>query len=153
VFGQIRSVYTILDQRHCRSLPIDPKESEVTYKGVCTGVGGYKLKVANFDLHHLLDLVTPGGKEFNVGIDSVSYNFLGTRAEWRVRRGKPFALIVRYNLVGPMSDKVSGSILVVSKISNSKACVVGRIEGSRTQNIQARQLADSAASKPCKSDD
>lgn len=152
VSGQIKSVYTTLDKKHCKSLPLDPNESEVDYKGLCSGIGGYKLKVANFDLHHILDLVTPRGKEFNVGIDSASYNFLGTKAEWRLRSGKPFALIVRYNLVGPAADKVSESILVVSKISTSNSCVIGRIEGSRTQNVEARKLADAAQSKPCMSD-
>jgi len=149
--GQIRSVYTTLDQKHCKSLKLDPNEHEVDYKGLCTGAGGYKLRVANFDLHHVLDLITPAGKSFNVGIDSASYNFLGTRAEWRMKNGKPFALIVRYNLIGPMTDKVSESILVVSKISRSSACVIDQVEGSKTQNTQARKLADSAASRPCKS--
>ena len=153
VSGQVKSVYTTLDKKHCKSLPLDPKESEVDYKGLCTGVGGYKLKVANFDLHHVLDLVNPAGKEFDVGIDSASYNFLGTKAEWRMRSGRPFALIVRYNLIGPMSNKVSESILVVSKISKSSACVIGRIEAGGSQNLQARELADAAATKPCRSDD
>ena len=149
--AQIASKYTVLDQKHCKSLKLDPKEAEVDYKGLCTGVGGYKLKVANFDLHHILDLVTPAGKTFNVGIDSASYNFLGTKAEWRVKNGKPFALIVRYNLIGPMTDKVSESILVVSKISRLNACVIDQVEGSKTQNAQARKLADRSASRPCKS--
>lgn len=152
VSGQIKSVYTTLDQKHCKSLPLDPKEQEVDYKGICTGVGGYKLRIANFDLHHILDLVAPGGKEFNVGIDSASYNFLGTKAEWRVRSGKPFALIVRYNLVGENANKVGESVLIVSKITAKSVCVIGRIEGSKTQNVQARELADSGSAKPCMSD-
>jgi len=151
VRDEYESVYTILDKKHCRKLPLNPKEHEVDYKGMCPGVGGLKLKVANFDLHHVLDLVTPAGKTFNVGIDSASYNFLGTKAEWRVKQGKPFALIVRYNLIGPEANKVNESILVVSKVSTVKACVVGRIEGSQSQNVDARDLADRAQSMPCTS--
>jgi hypothetical protein len=148
--AQIRSVYTSLDEKHCKSLKRNPAEPNVIYNGMCSGVGGYQLNIMASDEHQWIELVTPSRKSFGVGMQSASYNFLGTKAEWRVKAGKPIALIVRYNLIGPEGNNVTQSYLVVSKISRSSACVVDRIEGSKTQNLNARKLADLSAAKPCK---
>jgi hypothetical protein len=148
--AQIKSVYTSLDEKHCKSVKGDPKEKNVIYNGVCPGVGSYKLKIAASEEHQWIGLVAPSGKEFFVGTQSASYNFLGKKAEWRVRNGRPLALIVRYNLMNPEADKVGTSLLVVSKVSRTKTCVTDIVDPSKTQNEQARKLADSAGSRPCK---
>jgi hypothetical protein len=158
VSAQIKSVYTSLAEKNCRTLKAHPKDGEL-YSGMCRGVSGYRLHVRKGEEHEYVSLVDTSGKEFEVSVNPASYSFLGSTAEWRVRTPPglgliPMALILRFQLRGP-DAKSSQSILVVSKIHRSpglKSCVVDVIYPTKSQNQDARDVADVAASKPCKSD-
>jgi hypothetical protein len=114
--AQIKSVYTSLDEKHCRTMKPGP-DSNVIYNGRCPGVSGYKLAVAASEEHQWIELVAPSGKKFDAGITPVAYDSLGKTAEWRIRNGKPIALIVRFDLRDDFGGKVTTSRLAVSKIS------------------------------------
>ena len=97
-----------------------------------------------------MELVAPSGKRSDVSINPVPYDFIGKTAEWRVKKGKPIAVILRFNMTEPGGSKVAESVLVVSKITGNKACVTDVVQPGKTQNVKAAKLADSSSSKPCK---
>lgn len=146
--SQNGSSVTSLSKKACHELKASKKDN-VLYRGRCPGVGGYKLEILAGEEHQYIELITPAGKHFDVGINPASYSFLGKTVEWRTRGGKPYALIIPFNLKAPDSPRSTTS-LVVSKITFKMACVTDVVEPSRNQAARARKLADSAASKPCR---
>ncbi len=87
-------------------------------------------------------------------MDFLSYlgNFseLGKKAEWRMKGKKPVALIVRLNVSDRGDEKPPTSYLIVSKISPTETCVTDIVKPGKSQNAQARRLADKASTRPCK---
>ena len=112
----------------------------------CPGVQGVPLFVSEGDLRYDVDagvrndaFETPGG-----------FNALGETVEWRLRDGRPFAIIVRYRVEGP--DGTAGarrSDLAVIRVGRDGApgCLVGYVgaDAAPDQNTAARRLADRAA--------
>jgi hypothetical protein len=43
--------------------------------------------------------------------------------------------------------------LIVSKLSNTTACVTDIVKPGKSQNLTAQRLADKASAKPCKTTD
>ena len=43
--------------------------------------------------HQWAELIIPNGKKFDVSISPAAYDSLGKKAEWRVKNGKPIAVI------------------------------------------------------------
>jgi hypothetical protein len=150
--SQVTSKYTSLREKDCRKLKVSGKDN-IIYHAVCNGVAGYKLELFASEEHEWVEIVTPKGKHFDVSTQSASYNHLDNKAEWRMRRALPIGLIIRYNIMNPEVTKVDSSPLIVSKVAKNSACVVDIVDGSKTQNTRARQLADSAAGRPCRATD
>jgi hypothetical protein len=71
-----------------------------------------------------------------------SFNRLGERVEWRIRDGKPIALIVRMH-----AQNARKQSLIVARLEPGPACVVKVIDASRMKNanVVARAAADTAA--------
>ena len=62
----------------------------------------------------------------------------------------PVALIIRYNASeNPDDPSKITSYLVIVKISKTEACIVDILKPSKTQNIDARKLADSPTKRVC----
>lgn len=151
-FAQVKSVYTDLDASKCKTIEVD-EEGGGLYRGECKGVGGYKLHVVEGDLRQSIDVISPGGGQRQLKFWDVSsaFSYVGNRAEWRVRRGVPFALIVRFNISeNPEDTSKVTSLLVVSKITHDGSCVTDVLRPQANQNAAARRLADASAAKPCK---
>lgn len=150
--AQITSVYTDLDADKCKTLELAEDEGGL-YKGECKGVGGYKLIAREGDLRMSIDVVAPGNKVSPLQFWEVSSAFssIGAKAEWRLRKGVPIALIVRFNVSENPEDSTKiTSLLVVSKISKDGSCVTDVVKPQRNQNAVARKLADASATKQCK---
>lgn len=149
--AQNKSVYSSLDTKNCKTVE-QSDEGTGWYRGECKGVGGYKLEVTEGDIRQSVNVISPSGKKFELNFNYVSGSFstVGTKAEWRVKAGKPFALIVRFNASDPEDSTKSTSYLIVSKISRNEACITDVVNPSKTQNAQAQKLADAASTKPCK---
>lgn len=156
--GKIDSVYSNLSGSSCKELEKNEQEGWAT--GRCEGAAGYILEWQEGDARQTLEVIDPKGKAFPLDLwSTVSSGFssLGDKAEWRIRQeGKqttPIALIVRYNASEDPEnpDKIT-SYLTVSKITPDEVCVTDVVEPGSKANEQARELADVAASKPCKGD-
>ncbi len=151
------SIYTSLDTKDCKTLESHEDEGG-WYKGRCAGVAGYKLDVSEGDLRQSVTIIAPGGKDFPLDLwHNVSGGFsaLGQKAEWRVRKDgsktTPIALIVRFNASeDPAYPEKTTSYLVVSKISATESCITDVVKPIPNANVKARELADIASSKACK---
>src|SRR5687768_14482054 len=150
-FAQNKSVYTDLADDKCKTADVE-KGMPGNYSGKCDGVGGYDLEVYLDDERNSIGVVLPSNE--TVGLDFWNYfgNFseLGKKAEWRVKGKKPVALIVRLNVSDRGDEKPPTSYLIISKISATNACVTDIVKPGKSQNAQARRLADYASTRPCK---
>lgn len=151
VQGQVSSVYTDLDDRKCKTVELTDEEGG-SYKGVCKGVGGYKLQVIEGDLRQTITIVDPRGKEHPLEFWNLTgaFSSVGQQAEWRMRGKRPIALIVRLNVSENVEDasKPKG-YLVVAKITDRETCVTHFLAPTRSHNYEARKAADNASLRPC----
>lgn len=152
------SIYTGLAAADCKVLEFHEDEGGWS-KSRCPGVSSYKLDLLEGDLRQSITIIDPKGKEYPLefwNVVSVGFSSLGTKAEWRVQKQgskvTPQALIVRFNASeDPEKPEKTTSYLVVSKITPTGSCVTDVVKPSTNANEQARTLADSAATRPCRS--
>jgi hypothetical protein len=149
--GAISSAYTGLAEADCRVTRVD-EESESS-SSRCPGVAGYELNVHEGDLRVSIDVITPDGREHPLNYWSVitgGFSSPGPRAEWRMRGGRPIALIVRVNASeDPVDSSRITSWLAVARITPGQICVTDRIAPAADANEAARRAADQSASRPC----
>jgi hypothetical protein len=153
-FGQTESIYTSLSAKSCKAL-----EQEDGYRGVCPGVGGYKLELLEGDLRQTINVITPNGTKSELELwTAVSSGFssVSGKAEWRItgkgKSVKPDSLILRFNASENPDDSTKiTSYLVVVKIDGNAACISEIIKPMSNQNEKAREAADNSAGQPCKS--
>jgi hypothetical protein len=158
IFAQAKnteSIYTGLSESDCQTIE-QSDEDAGWYRGICPGVGGYKLELLESDIRQTINVISPDGKKSELELWSVvsgGFSSVGNKTEWRVTRSgpkiTPLALIVRYNVQNPATEKTE-SFLAVIKITKSETCVTDIVKPVANQNVKARQLADTSAKKPCK---
>ena len=150
--SQITSLYTNLAEKKCRTIESTSDEGG-SYRGICPGVGGYKLEVTEGDLRQSLNVIAPNKKKHELDLANVSgaFSSLGPRAEWRMNGKVPTALIFRFNANADPNDPAKiTSYLVVAKITKNQICVTDAVAPGKYQNTEARRFANSAATRPCK---
>ncbi|HYW11214.1 MAG TPA: hypothetical protein VE871_04635 [Longimicrobium sp.] len=151
----IRSVYTSLAQADCRLLEQDEETGGTSSR--CPGTAGHALLVHDDDARMTVDVVAPEGRAHPLrysGVITSNFSSLGPRAEWRMRDGKPVALIVRVNAFeNPEIPDRATSYLTVAKITARAVCVTDRIPPTTPNaNEAAQRAADSSALRPCMRD-
>lgn len=151
----IRSVYTSLAEAECRLVEKDEETGATSSR--CPGTAGYALLVHDWDARMTVDVVAPGGRTHRLrysGVITSAFSSLGPRAEWRMRDGKPIALIVRVNAFeDPDTPDRATSYLAVARITAREVCVTDRIPPTTPNaNEAARQAADPSASRSCMRD-
>lgn len=151
VAAQNKSIYTSTKTSACRTIKATD-EGTGSYIGECAGIGGFKVQLLEGDIRQTLNIITPARKKFELNFWSLfsSFSAIGEKIEWRTMAGIPVAMIARYNVADPEDSQKTRSYLMVSKIGKSAACVTDVVMPGPRQNKEARKLADSAASKPCK---
>ena len=142
----IRSAYTMLDLRRCRTLEIIPEGESISRR--CPGLAGISLFVNEGD----------GRSEIDAGYDDgrweslPRFNSIGERVEWRLSGGRPFAIIYRLRLAAT-ENAPAGSALIVEAIGRGAAapgCRIGVVDGALPDgNARARALADGARGRSC----
>lgn len=146
------STYTNLDAKFCKTLKLTSSEGG-EYQGRCPGVSGYTLLVTEGDLRQNITVVTPKGTKHSLDLWTVvssAFSSLGPKAEWRMVKKKPIALIVRYNASeNPDDSTKTTSYLAVVKVTDSSICVTDKISPGASANVQARQAADNSSTKQC----
>jgi hypothetical protein len=134
------SVYTDLDVDRCRVLERIEEGESVRWR--CPGHAGIPLLVSSGD----------GRFDVDAGVDNEEweslggFHTLGPRVEWRLRRGRPIAIIFRYIQAGP--DQPPGTRLAVETIGRRgrPGCLISMIDGAYPDaNAVARERADRRA--------
>lgn len=155
VNSQTSSIYTNLTGSNCKTVKADVETGGSVQN--CRAFGNWSLKVLDDDNRMSVNVVAPGGKEFELDFWTIitrSFSSLGAKAEWRVKKVKnesqPVALIIRVNSSSDENGTmVRKSYLTVTKITAGSVCVTDKIEGAANANQTAREAADNAADKPC----
>ena len=150
--AQNESVYSSLKTSDCQTTEFSD-EGAGSYLGKCQGVAGFALEIEEGDIRQTINVISPSGKIFELDFARVSgaFSSVGEKAEWRMNKGIPVALIVRFSFSqSAEKPEVTTSYLIVSKISKTEACITDVVKPSKDQNAQARKLADEAAQKTCK---
>ena len=147
-----RSVYTSLGEKQCRPLK-SAMDGDDGYEGRCRGAAGYTLLLSEGDLRQNITVVTPQGTKHSLDLWAVisgGFSSVGPKAEWRMAKQKPKALIIRYNASeDPNQPNKLTSYLAVTKITTSEICVTDKILPGAKANEDARRAADESANKPC----
>jgi hypothetical protein len=153
------STYTDLNDRVCKDVARGPDDDGIIYKGECPGFAGYKVINLSTDHTQALQITDPTGKKHDVDfrgpLGTATDVFLGDKIEWRTKGSekdaKPHAFIVRVNVQKePGNYDKQNSNLAVVKISGDKICVTDFVPPNvKDQNVKARELSDTAATKPC----
>ena len=149
--AQNRSIYTSTKTKDCRTITSNPDEGG-SYEGECKGVGGYKVRVLEGDIRQTLNIITPSKKTFELNFWGFygGFSTVGKTIEWRTKGGVPVALIARFNVADGEDPTKNTSYLMVSKIGKTMSCVTNVVLPGPKQNEKARELADAAPGKPCK---
>ena len=138
--AQPTSVYTALDAGRCPEIARVEEGASVTWR--CRGHAGIPLIV----------MVSDDRFDIDAGVDNRRwespgrFSATGPRLEWRLRRGRPFAIIYRLRLTG--GEQPESSVLGVETIGRrgSPGCVVAWIDGRLPDaNALARARADERA--------
>ena len=131
------SAYTPLDIRRCTRIAEVEEGAGATWR--CPGRGNISLIVATGDARFDVD----AGVDNQQWESLMPFNRPGPRVEWRMRAGRPFAII--YRLLWEDGEGGRGSTLIVETIGRQgrPGCEVARIDGaSPDANAQARRRAD-----------
>ncbi|HYJ28773.1 MAG TPA: hypothetical protein VEW25_00345 [Allosphingosinicella sp.] len=138
--GRVTSVYTDLDVARCTRTAHEDEGSSTIWR--CRGHAGIPLIVMSGDDRVDIDAGEDNGEWEAPGRFSVP----GPRVEWRLRRGRPFAIIYRLLLSG--NDLPNASLLAVESIGRPghAGCLVAMIDGALPNaNALARARADARA--------
>ena len=125
---------------------IETFEESGGYVQRCSGYQGTPVYVSLGDLRYDVD-VGVRNDDFET---PVGFNDLGGTVEWRLRDGRPFALIVRYRVEGPggtAAERRSGLAVIKVGREGAPGCLVGYVpaRAAPDQNTAARRLADRQA--------
>ena len=140
--GEITSAYTYFDlTESCRQLPAGDADSSGG-SWACPGFKGATVLVSEGDDRNFVGF---GPKPEETCAYRRTFNRFNTAlapVEWRLRNGKPFAVIERWRVT---SDEQDGTMtwLVVTALKGDEACPVQYVAGSFPKaNEQARRAAD-----------
>src|SRR5882724_1272279 len=148
--ADVQSLYSDLSDKACESV----SKSEANYMIVqeCPGILGFTLEKNTEDDRDSLTIVRDHQKQplDFYGHVTDALNYLGEKAEWRVRDGHVYALIVRMYFTDPESSKPQQR-LIVAKVQTSGSCVTQVINATQSPhaNELARQMADASQGMKC----
>jgi hypothetical protein len=134
------SNYTPLDLDNCEIVTV-AHAGEGDWAARRCRRGGVTLFINEDDARYDID----AGVDNGVWESAMPLNELGPQLEWRVERGRPFALIYRY--VIPEAMPGGRSMLAVETIGRPgrPGCLIALINSSPAANARARRIADARA--------
>jgi hypothetical protein len=150
VAAETESVYTSTRENDCQTQS-SASEEGASYLGLCPGVTGYTVQLKDDDNRQTLDVITPAGSVSELNFWSLKRGFsqLGDNIEWRLQKGVPVALIVRYRVADKAKPNTYTAYLMIAKIAKTTSCVTDIVPPMAKQNEAARKLADTARARPC----
>jgi hypothetical protein len=150
------SVYTNFP-KDCRdAVPESKANSGSDIPGFCKGYGGYRvsLNYSAMATNITIERAKNTDDSISLGMMSLELPANGSRLEWRLANGKPFAVIFRMPKYGdpdasgnPFANK-TGEVLIVKGLKGYES-IDSEVDVKLTTNPneKARQLADSSYKK------
>jgi hypothetical protein len=149
-FGQaIESAYTDFNTKKCRHTP--GKDVEDYGEWRCKGFRGIAVYMSAGDQRIQVSYGKNAKDEPAASQTLAGFNGEGSKIEWRMEKGVPFATIMRWSTTrtDEKGDPVRGSTLVVTRLGPGGVCHVGYVDGQANKNGNdlAREIADKHARK------
>ena len=140
--GRVTSAYTDLNLRRCRSLTYQQEGESASWR--CPGYRGVPLFVLTGDGRYDID----AGRDNGTWESVPPFNDFGPRVEWRLRGGRPFAIIYRLSLAQDENSEWSRSVLGVETVGgNRPGCLIAWVDAATPDaNAVARREADQRGS-------
>src|SRR5690349_20467034 len=138
--GAPTSSYTPLDLDNCEIVTV-AHAGEGDWSARRCRRGGVTLFINEDDARYDIDAGVDNGEW-----ESPSpLNELGPQLEWRMERGRPFALIYRYTIAEAMPG--GRSMLAAASIGRPgrPGCLIALIDATPAANARARRIADTRA--------
>lgn len=138
----ITSAYTDLNLDRCKQLEHGEEGDWSVWR--CPGIAGVSIYIESGDGRYDIDAGTRDKDELWSG----PFDDIQKRVEWRLKGGKPFALIYRLTIATPEPPRTSR--LLVEKVGRGSApgCRTADIPGATPDaNRVARQAADDILTK------
>ena len=138
----ISSVYTKYNLDKCQKVYGTPGDDESVFL-ICPGYKTNQVYFAEGDLRTLIAYGKDPAKHCSGQQTFGGFNTATPTIEWRLRNGKPFAAIQRWNVSDFDDSSKIKSWLGVTKLDGVNSCRVAIVEGSlKNANLRARQAAD-----------
>jgi hypothetical protein len=138
----ISSQYTEYNIDKCKKTFGTPGDEDSIYF-ICPGYKSNQVYFAEGDLRTLIAYGKNPSTHCSGQQTFGGFNTATPTIEWRLRDGKPFAAIQRWNVSDFDDSSKIKSWLGVTKLEGINSCRVAIVEGSlKNANIRARQAAD-----------
>lgn len=146
----ITSLFTSLDIAKCKTVSISEEDGGGSWK--CRGIKGYNVIYSEGDLRGTVAFGPAAENQCSGSQSFGKFNSPGTKIEWRMKSGKPFATILRWFTDNGEPDGKQ-NWLVVTKLNGDEACRTAFIDTKLPNaNAVAQQKADSASNFNCAKD-
>lgn len=144
VAGGISSTYTDYDLDRCAQVEKPKPEEEFGGSLLCKGLGGLKVFFTEGDLRQSVSFGRAPRTHCAARQSFGGFNTALPKIEWRLRDGKPFAVIQRWSVsYDPEDADKQKTWLVVTKLEDNDSCRAAVVEGALPKaNQQARDAAD-----------
>jgi hypothetical protein len=143
----ITSIYSELDLKKCQQLALFEDEGEGG-EWSCPGIKDHDVRVWEGDLRSFVGFGKEAPRQCASAQTFGAFNSLGPRVEWRMKKGRPFATILRWftESTADPDKPVKQNWLVVTKLDGRDACHIAYIDTKYVDaNEVARQQADENA--------
>ena len=136
----ITSAYTDLNLDRCKQLERSEEGDWAVWR--CPGIAGVSIYIESGDGRYDIDAGTRDKDDLWSG----PFDDIPSRVEWRLKSGKPFALIYRLTIATPERPRTSRLLIEMVGRGKKPGCRIADIAGATpTANELARQAADGIA--------
>ncbi len=136
--AEFDSAYTKLNLKDCQKGESNDDEGWANW--MCTGYKNIPIFFAHADLREYVGYGPDARNTCSARTTFQRFNAAGTTVEWRLRKGRPVATILRFRIE---SDGLKEQFLVVTKLDGAQSCPMGYVDARvRNHNQAARDLAD-----------
>ena len=146
------SVYTNFDKDCRNAIPESKVNPGTDIPGTCKGYGGYRvnLNYSAMATNIIIERAKNTDDSISLGMMSIELPAKGSRLEWRLADGKPFAVIFRMPKYGdpdengdPFAKKIGETLIIKGLKGYESIDLEVDVKTTPNPNEKARQLADS----------
>jgi hypothetical protein len=146
----IKSIYSEFDIAKCKTIKLFEEEGGGIWR--CKGIKGFDVVYSEGDLRGTMGFGPQANNQCSSSQSFGKFNSPGSKIEWRMEKGKPYATIMRWFTDNGEPDGKQ-NWLVVTKIDGDETCRTAIIDTKfPNANKVAQQKADTSRSFKCAKD-